>query len=309
MRFHKNDRLRWPGWLARFALSGVISLAGVARAQEVAPVASPAEDTFPAPGGATTAPASPAQAGDDGAAAQAPEPVTPGTTTAPPPGRDVSERLLFPNIFHDQKDLWLFPVQLAHGHHWLPTVAVVGATAGLIALDAHDTPYFRRTTTFQGFNSVFSGDITISAILAAPVSLYAVGLFDKDPYARKTGLFAGEAVADVTILEEVMKAATRRLRPGDIPPYGQFSDTFFAQKHWPLSTSFPSGHAITSFAVATVIAERYGKQHRWVPWVAYGVAGVIGFSRVTLQAHFPSDVFMGAALGYAVARFDVLRDP
>jgi membrane-associated phospholipid phosphatase len=43
--------------------------------------------------------------------------------------------------------------------------------------------------------------------------------------------------------------------------------------------------------------------------VAYGVAGLIGFSRVPLQAHFPSDVFLGAALGYAVARFDVLRAP
>jgi membrane-associated phospholipid phosphatase len=270
----------------------------------------PADDAFAAPDSGTTAvPASPAQAGDDATAAQADVQTPSETATAPPPGRDVSERLLFPNILHDQKDLWLFPLQLAHGHHWVPTIAVVGVTAGLIALDAHDTPYFRRTTTFQGFNRVFSGNITISAMLAAPAAFYAVGLFDKDPYARKTGLFAGEAVADVTLLEEVMKAATRRLRPGDIPPYGNFSDTFFAQKHWPLSTSFPSGHAITAFAVSTVIAARYGKQHRWVPWVAYGVAGVIGFSRVTLQAHFPSDVFVGAALGYAVARFDVLRAP
>jgi len=309
MTVHKNDRLRWPGWLAGFALCGAIALAGVARAQEVAPAGTRTDDVSAAPDSGTTAPASPAQTADDATAAPAAVRMPSETGTALPPGRDVSERLLFPNILHDQKDLWLFPVQLAHGHHWLPTVAVVGVTAGLIALDAHDTPYFRRTTTFEGFNRVFSGDITISAILAAPVSFYAVGLFDKDPYARKTGLFAGEAVADVTVLEEVMKVTTMRLRPGDIPPYGNFSDTFFAQKHWPLSTSFPSGHAITAFAVATVITERYGKQHRWVPWMAYGVAGVIGFSRVTLQAHFPSDVFMGAALGYAVARFDVLREP
>lgn len=309
MPFHKNGRLRWPLWLARLALCGVILLAGVARAQQPAPAGTPAGDASAAQGSGTTAPASAAEAVDDAAAPPAPVLTPPGTATAPPPGRDVSERLLFPNILHDQKDMWLFPVQLAHGHHWLPTVAVVGVTAGLIALDAHDTPYFRRTTTFQGFNRVFSGNITISAMLAAPVAFYAVGVFDKKPYARKTGLFAGEAVADVTVLEEVMKVTTRRFRPGDIPPYGNFSDTFFAQKHWPLSTSFPSGHAITAFAVSTVIAERYGKQHRWVPWVAYSVAGLIGFSRITLQAHFPSDVFVGAALGYAVARFDVLRAP
>jgi membrane-associated phospholipid phosphatase len=60
--------------------------------------------------------------------------------------------------------------------------------------------------------------------------------------------------------------------------------------------------------VATVIAHRYGR-HRWVPFVAYGAATLIGFSRVTTQAHFPSDVFLGAALGFAVAQFDVLHAP
>jgi membrane-associated phospholipid phosphatase len=223
--------------------------------------------------------------------------------------RDVSEGTLFLNILHDQKDLWLFPLQLGRGRHWLPAVAIAGGTAGLVVLDPHDTPYFRRTATFGGFNRAFGGNITIAEILVAPASFYTVGLVDKDRYARETGLFAAEALADVTILDVAMKAVTRRLRPSDIPPYGNFSDTFFEAKHSPLSTSFPSGHTISAFAVATVISERYGKRHRWVPYAAYGVAGVIGFSRVTLQAHFPSDVFLGAALGYAVARFDVLRKP
>jgi membrane-associated phospholipid phosphatase len=229
------------------------------------------------------------------------------TATTAPAERDVSEKLLFVNFVHDQKDLWLFPTQLAHGHHWLPTVAVVGVTAGLVALDPHDAPYFRRTTTFGGFDKVFSGNLTTTGVLVAPASFYVVGLLDRNPYARKTGLFAAEALADVTVLDEVTKGVTRRLRPGDIPPYGNFSNSFFQSKSSPFSTSFPSGHTISAFAVATVIARRYGHQHRWVPWAAYGAAGVIGFSRISLQAHFPSDVFLGAALGYAVGRFDVLR--
>jgi len=56
-----------------------------------------------------------------------------------------------------------------------------------------------------------------------------------------------------------------------------------------------------------VIARQY-KNHKWVPYVAYGLAGVIGFSRLTLSAHFLSDVFMGAALGYTIGRYDVLRN-
>ena len=140
-------------------------------------------------------------------------------------------------------------------------------------------------------------------MLIAPAGFYTVGLLTKDPYARKTGLLAAEALADVTILSEVIKGVTRQTRPQAIPPYGNFSDSFFNAKGDPFSSGFPSGHTISAFAVATVIAGRYGRKHRWVPYVAYGAATLIGFSRVTTQAHFPSDVFLGAALGYTVARF------
>jgi membrane-associated phospholipid phosphatase len=57
--------------------------------------------------------------------------------------------------------------------------------------------------------------------------------------------------------------------------------------------------------VATVIATRY-RNHRWVPWVSYGFATVISFSRVTTLSHFPSDVFLGAALGYTITRYQTL---
>jgi len=70
--------------------------------------------------------------------------------------------------------------------------------------------------------------------------------------------------------------------------------------------SFPSGHSIEAFAVATIIARRY-RNHRWVPYAAYGLASVVGFSRLTLNVHFLSDVFMGGALGYSISRFTVLR--
>jgi membrane-associated phospholipid phosphatase len=226
------------------------------------------------------------------------------------PGREVSWRRLPSNILRDQKDLWLFPVQLAHGRHWLPAVAVVGVTAGLLAADAHDAPYFRRTSSFSGFNSAFSGRTTALGIALVPSAMYGIGLVRKDSYAQQTALLAGEAAFDSGVLAIAMKDVSRRLRPSDVAPYGDFSGTFFRSRPvaFGQGSAFPSGHATLAFAVATVIARRYGKRHSWVPWVAYGTAGAIGFSRITLQAHFPSDVFLGAALGYSIARFDVLRD-
>jgi membrane-associated phospholipid phosphatase len=228
------------------------------------------------------------------------------TTTAGE--RDVSWRTLPRNFLQDQKEIWLFPMQLAKGRHWLPALGVTGATAILIAADPHDTPYFRRTGSFEGFNDVFSGRITGAGIALVPVAFLVGGHFRKDSYAEKTALLAGEAYASGAVMEIALKMATRRLRPSDIPPTGNFSDTFFESHKSALgiNTSFPSGHTTAAFAVATVFAHRY-RQHRWVPWVAYGAAAAVGFSRVTLQSHFPSDVFLGAALGYSITKFVVLR--
>ena len=220
--------------------------------------------------------------------------------------RDVSLRQLPRNLISDQKDLWFFPGKLAQGRHWLPTVAVVGATAGLLAADPHDVSYFRRTSSFHGFNQAFSGKATALEIGLVPASFYVLGLARKDSYSQKTALFAGEAAADSLILYGVINAVTRRLRPSDIVPQGPFTDTFFRAHNGLFNHSFPSGHTTAAFSVATVFAIRY-RNHRWVPWAAYGIAGVIGFSRVTLQSHFPADVFLGAALGYSISRFDVLR--
>jgi len=233
---------------------------------------------------------------------------TPQKPQAKEADREVSWRTLPRNFLQDQKDIWLFPVQLGKGRHWVPTIAITGVTGALIAADAHDTPYFRRTQRFEGFNDVFSGRNTAVEMAIVPTAFLVVGHFRHDSYAGKTALLAGEAYADSAVVDIVMKVSTRRLRPSDIAPNGNFSDTFFSSPKSlsGISTSFPSGHAAAAFSIATVFAHRY-RQHRWVPWVAYGVAGAISFSRVTTQAHFPSDVFLGAALGFTISEFTVLR--
>ena len=234
------------------------------------------------------------------------DPIPPQAAAASSVPSELSWKQLPMNILRDQKSLLLFPEGLAQGHHWLPTIAIVGVTAGLLAADPHDVSYFRQTNSFHAFNQAFSGNITAAEIGAVPASLYLIGLARKDSYSQTTALLAGEAAADSLVVYGVIEAATRRLRPSDIAPQGPFNDTFFRANNGLFNHSFPSGHAMEAFAVATVIAQRY-KRHRWVPWAAYGAAAAIGFSRVTLQSHFPADVFIGAALGYSISRFEVLR--
>ena len=216
--------------------------------------------------------------------------------------RPVSWKELPTNVLDDQKHIWEFPAKLRKKRVWIPTVLILGATAGLVALDSHDAPYFRRTSTFNGFNSVFSGTATAVGTGLVPAGLYGFGMLHSDSRMKETALLAGEAVADTEILAFVLKESTRRIRPAGIQPNASFGDSFYEGA----GTSFPSGHSIVAFGVATVVARRYGN-HKWVPYVSYGAAALVAFSRVTLSAHFISDVFIGGALGYSVSRFAVLR--
>ena len=222
--------------------------------------------------------------------------------------REVSLRKLPVNFLHDQKDMWLFPFELGKGRHWLPALFITGGTAVFIATDTDTMPHFRQTTDFHGFNRVFSTTATGAAIAVVPAVFYGVSLLRHDSYDQGSALFAGEAVADDAVLMVVMKAITRRARPTEFPVTGPYNDTFFhsTSSFFGKGTSFPSGHAMMAFSVATVFARRY-KEHRWVPYLAYAVASAIAFARVTTGAHFPSDVFVGSALGFVIARYDVLH--
>lgn len=222
--------------------------------------------------------------------------------------RDVSLRTLLPNIAQDQRRIWTFPARLGHERNWIPTAAILGATAALITADAREGAYFAGTRQFRGFNNVFSGTASAAGILLAPAALYAVGWRHQDSELKKTALFAGEALVNAEILTTVLKDATKRVRPSGFAPGSNYWDSWFESKGSILSGngSFPSGHTIAAFSVATVIARRYGR-HRWVPWAAYGLAAAVGFSRLSLSDHFLSDVFIGGALGYSIGRFTVLR--
>lgn len=220
--------------------------------------------------------------------------------------RDISASLLPANFLRDQKKMWLFPRQLANRRHWTPTVALAAATVALLSADPHVDPYFLRTTAFRGFNRAFGSKITGAETITIPAALYAIGFSRHDSYMQETALFAGEAMADSEVLRMVMNSVTARWRPADVVPQRNYAATFFRNRVH-IGSSFPSGHTIAAVSVATVIARRYRK-HRWVPWAAYGLAGTIGFSRISLRAHFPSDVFLGTVLGYAIARYDVLQD-
>ncbi len=119
------------------------------------------------------------------------------------------------------------------------------------------------------------------------------------PKTRRCGCAAALALIVSSILGEVMlKNLIQRPRPFmEDPTIGLIIPA-------PLGLySFPSGHTASSFAAAAVLW-RYNRT--WGA-AAFILAGLIGFSRIYLQVHYPSDVLFGAILGffcgYVTARF------
>jgi len=80
-------------------------------------------------------------------------PVLRWSTAAP------SGEVSFPgsNLLSDQERIWTFPARLVNRQEWIPATAIVGTTAALWAFDPTEASYFRRTSTFNGFNNIFTG--------------------------------------------------------------------------------------------------------------------------------------------------------
>jgi membrane-associated phospholipid phosphatase len=91
----------------------------------------------------------------------------------------------------------------------------------------------------------------------------------------------------------VLKNVSRRQRPDRDEGQGEF----FEGGH-----SFPSGHATSAWALATVIANEY-RHHRAIQIGAYGIATAVSVSRYAGRNHFLSDVLVGSAMGYGIGRY------
>ena len=65
----------------------------------------------------------------------------------------------------------------------------------------------------------------------------------------------------------------------------------------PKGFSFPSGHSAAAFCVVGVL---YGAKIRKLFWPVLVLAVLIGFSRLYLYVHFPTDVFVGALCGFTI---------
>jgi membrane-associated phospholipid phosphatase len=137
-----------------------------------------------------------------------------------------------------------------------------------------------------------------SRVIVPLTVLYVYGCQADDNRARKTAVLCLESFVFSGILGNSLKYVGHRSRPRTGNPYNTWNGLSFNKDD---GMSFPSGHTACAFAVATIVADQY-RDHRVIPVIAYGMATLTGLSRVNDNAHWASDVFLGAALGYFTSK-------
>jgi len=187
----------------------------------------------------------------------------------------------------DQKRLYLAPFE-AHNIKW-DLITLVG-TGAFLAADRHIENNISHSnfSTYQAISNTALGGLAGS--LAA---VYIYGFKTEHRHARETGEIELETLINTFLIYTPMQLIFARQRPDEGNNHGDFF------KHHAINTSFPGGHAMFTWAMASVLADEYPKP--WARVLSYGAAFTVTFSRFMARDHWSSDMFIGTALGLAIA--------
>jgi membrane-associated phospholipid phosphatase len=232
----------------------------------------------------------------------APDP--PGGSSYRPSGCDVSQlKACVKGFLGDQAGIWTSPLRL-HPKDALWLLPLAGATALSLHYDVQTLQQVSTSPTRLRISNDLSNIGAYGAIGVAGAT-YVIGKVTRNETARETGVLLLEAIADASLVTEVLKLATNRERPYTGTGLGRF---------WPdgsaiytTNGSFPSGHATIIWAFSHVVVDET-PGHRWLHLALYAAATGVSVARVTSRNHFPSDVIVGSAIGYLVGGYVYRRD-
>lgn len=152
----------------------------------------------------------------------------------------------------------------------------------LCSLQQSRTPFMDHA--MQGLSN------TLFLAPAAPVAFLTTGWICDNARMRSLGTATGLSVLTAFGITEALKFSIRRPRP-----YIAYPDDLVYATHPVYGYSFPSGHTSLSFALATSLSLECPKWYIVAPAMLW--AAGVGFSRLYLGVHNPTDVLAGAAVG------------
>lgn len=208
-----------------------------------------------------------------------------GVTHGPGQHDRFIERILRRGL-EDQKELYAAPFKRSN-IKW--DVLVLAGTGAFLATDRRIEKHL-PDGHFQLYQN--SSNIALGGLAASLAGVWMYGIKTDHPHARETGELELETVANTFLIYAPMQFIAGRQRPGEGNGNGDFL------RHHALNTSFPGGHAMFTWSMATVVAHEYPKP--WVRALAYGAAATVTMSRFLARDHWSSDMFVGSALGFAI---------
>jgi membrane-associated phospholipid phosphatase len=215
------------------------------------------------------------------------------------------------DFLKDAGQIWSYPFHI-RTDDILPIIGLAAVTGLVIANDESIFRGFQDYYDDHGWVQDASPVITKMGSWGAWATaglFLGVGLIGGEHKPAETGVLAATAMMESSLLVWFLKGMTGRQRPSYADGVDHWSGPagFFKryqQGYQDAYDSFPSGHAITAFSLATVVAMEY-QETVWVPILSYAVATGVGLSRVTLSRHWLSDVLVGGVLGHLIGRLVV----
>lgn len=145
-----------------------------------------------------------------------------------------------------------------------------------------------QVTELHTMSEVMSNSVYFVSF-GLPVAQVIAGCVRRDDEQIRNAVASAAGVAITYGLKEAIKHIAQRQRP-----YERYPNYIEPYCH-PGSYSMPSGHTALAFNTATMLTLQYRRWYIAVP--AYVWATGVGYARINMGVHYPSDVLAGAALG------------
>lgn len=130
------------------------------------------------------------------------------------------------------------------------------------------------------------------AAVGVPPILFLAGRLSDHPYDEHSGVISGLSALTSTAVTFGLKYTLKRERP-----FATLDSSYYNDKNSLTDRySFPSGHTSTAFSLATSVTLRYPDNPVLITGL-YLHAIAVGFGRMYLGVHYPSDVMAGAVIG------------
>jgi membrane-associated phospholipid phosphatase len=151
---------------------------------------------------------------------------------------------------------------------------------------------YNRSAFKNFFIPIIDGTMLPMAILM-PVSMFGYGRLEEKTYDENTGYLLATSIITNSAVTFAIKIIVKRKRARFyLVSYGIYPKVYKVVDPY----SFPSGHTSTAFTIATMFALRYPSFPQvYLPIFAW--AATVGFGRMYLGMHYPSDVLVGGLIG------------